>query len=239
VLIVNAAAPGDLAVLTHALARAEDQGRRYLFRTAAEFVPAYAGIGRRPLLETREMRSTHAHTGGLIVVGSYVGRTTGQLQELVTLHKEIIAVELNVSALVSPGTRVPEIRRAEKAVSAGLRRGRDVVLYTSRGLVTGTRPEEFGQIGQQVVAALIAVVYTLSVQPAWIIAKGGITSSDIATNALGIRRAVVLGQALPGVPVWAPGPESKWPQLPYIVFPGNVGAPDALADLALRLHTRT
>lgn len=236
VIIVNAAAPGDLAVVTQAIARAEEQGKRYLFRTAAEFVPAYTGITRRALLEVREMRTARTDTGGLIVAGSYVGRTTSQLQTLVARHPAIIAVELNVNALIAPGTRVAEIRRAEQAVSAALRRGRDVVLYTSRTLVTGTQPEDFGRIGQQVVAALIAVVYTLNVQPAWIIAKGGITSSDVATKALGIRRALVLGQALPGVPVWAPGPNTKWPELPYIVFPGNVGGPEALAELALRLQ---
>jgi uncharacterized protein YgbK (DUF1537 family) len=238
VVVVNAAAAGDIAVLTHALARAEDQGRRYLFRTAADFVPAYAGISRRPLLAGREMRSANPDAGGLIVAGSYVGRTTGQLEELRARHKAIVPVEINVNALMAPGTRVREIRRAEEAASASLREGKDVLLYTSRALVKGGSPEEFGRIGQQVMAALVAVVYTLSVRPAWIVAKGGITSSDVATKALGIRRAMVLGQALPGVPVWAPDAGSKWPQLPYIVFPGNVGGPDALAELVTRLHSR-
>lgn len=238
VVIVNAAAPGDLAVLTRALQPAEAQGRRYLFRTAADFVPAYAGIGRRPLLEAREMRAAGANTGGLIVAGSYVGRTTSQLETLIAHHPAIISVEFDVNALIAAATRTSEIRRAGQTVSAALRGGRDVVLYTSRALVTGASPEEFGRIGQQVTAALIAVVQGLDVQPSWLIAKGGITSSDVATKALGIQRAMVLGQALPGVPVWAPGPESKWPELPYIVFPGNVGGPDALADLAGRLHSR-
>jgi uncharacterized protein YgbK (DUF1537 family) len=237
IAIVNAAAPGDLAVLTRAIARAEDQGRRYLFRTAADFVPAYAGINRRPLLESREIRSAETDTGGLVVVGSYVDRTTRQLEELIARHDTIVAVEVNVSALLASDTLGREIRRAEQIVSASLREGRDVVLYTSRALVKGASAQEFGQIGRQVGGALIGVVAALNVQPSWMIAKGGITSSDLATKALGIRRATVLGQALPGVPVWAPGPESKW-QLPYIVFPGNVGEPDALAGLVLRLRTR-
>lgn len=236
VAIVNAAAPGDLAVLTHAIARAEDRGRRFLFRTAADFVPAYAGISRRPLLEAREMRSAGAGAGGLIVAGSYVGRTSSQLRELAARHPAMVSVEVDVTRLLDADRRESEVRRAGDAVAAALRGGRDVVLFTSRSLAAGATAEEFGRIGQRVMAALVEIVRTLQVRPSWIIAKGGITSSDLATRALGVRRALVLGQAMPGLPVWAPGPDSKWPQLPYIVFPGNVGGPDALAELVRRLH---
>jgi len=91
-------------------------------------------------------------------------------------------------------------------------------------------------IGRRVSDALIAIVQGLAVTPRYLIAKGGITSSDTATHGLGVRRAVVLGQAIPGVPVWQLGAESKYPGLGYVVFPGNVGADTALADLVARLH---
>lgn len=50
--------------------------------------------------------------------------------------------------------------------------------------------------------------------------QGGITSSDIATKALEAKRAKVMGQALAGVPLWQLGAESRFPGVPYIVFPG-------------------
>ena len=59
--------------------------------------------------------------------------------------------------------------------------------------------------------------------PSFILSKGGITSSDIAVKSLCIRRALVLGQIEKGVSVWEPDSKSKFPQTPYIVFPGNVG----------------
>jgi uncharacterized protein YgbK (DUF1537 family) len=68
-----------------------------------------------------------------------------------------------------------------------------------------------------------------------VLAKGGITSSDVATKGLSVKRAMVLGQLLPGVPVWKLGPESRYPDLIYVVFPGNVGGPDALAEAAEKL----
>ena len=76
--------------------------------------------------------------------------------------------------------------------------------------------------------ALVRLVSGLGVRPRFLVAKGGITSSDIGVLALGVRRATVLGQALPGVPVWQLGPESRFPGMAYVVFPGNVGDEDAL-----------
>ena len=68
------------------------------------------------------------------------------------------------------------------------------------------------------------------------VSKGGITSSVLATDALNVRRAQVLGQILPGVPVWQLGPEARYPGMPYVVFPGNVGGPDALLKAVAILH---
>jgi uncharacterized protein YgbK (DUF1537 family) len=82
---------------------------------------------------------------------------------------------------------------------------------------------------------LIEIVNTLEVQPRYFVAKGGITSSDIATGALNVRRALISGQVLPGVPVWQLGDESRYPGTSYIVFPGNVGGNDALAAIQKRL----
>jgi uncharacterized protein YgbK (DUF1537 family) len=59
------------------------------------------------------------------------------------------------------------------------------------------------------------------------VAKGGITSSDVVTGALGARSATVLGQLLPGVPVWRVG-GGRHPGIALVVFPGNVGDEDAL-----------
>ncbi|MCB0132090.1 MAG: hypothetical protein KDD78_14625, partial [Caldilineaceae bacterium] len=73
----------------------------------------------------------------------------------------------------------------------------------------------------------------------YLLAKGGITSSDLATAGLDIARGWVLGQILPGVPVWQAGPESRYPGLSYIVFPGNVGGPDALTAVCHTLADRT
>ena len=79
----------------------------------------------------------------------------------------------------------------------------------------------------------------LPVIPRYLVAKGGITSSDIGTKALQVKRAFVPGQILPGVPVWITGEESRFPGIPYIIFPGNVGTTDALFQVVEKLERET
>ena len=83
--------------------------------------------------------------------------------------------------------------------------------------------------------ALTSIVKDLSVRPGFLVAKGGITSSDVGIRALGVRRAWVLGQAAPGVPVWRTGEESKFPGLSYVIFPGNVGGVSTLREIVQTL----
>src|SRR4029434_302180 len=147
-------------------------------------------------------------------------------------------VEIDVNALLSDTQRLDTIARTAREVDTGLRDGQDMVLFTSRQLVTGADAISSLSLRQRVSEGVVAIVQVLSVWPRYILAKGGITSSDVATQGLGVRRALVLGQILPGVPVWQLGPETRHPGLGYIVFPGNVGGPQALAEVVLGLRSQ-
>ena len=84
-------------------------------------------------------------------------------------------------------------------------------------------------------AALVGVVRGLRRRPAWVVAMGGFTSSEVATDGLGIATARVLGQIRPGIPVWRAGRASRWPGLALVVFPGNVGDDDELRRVVATL----
>ena len=234
VCVVNALCERDLEVVTLALMNAEAAGRRFLYRTAASFVPLRAGIPEKPLLTKRDFgarEGTGGLRGGLVVIGSYVPKSSAQLVYL-TRHSDVATVELRVETLLNEETREAELERVQRALNDLLREG-DAVLYTSRGLVTKNNTgtgEESLDINRRVSASLVRVVKGLEGAPRFIIAKGGITSSDVATKALGVERAWVLGRLLPGVPVWQLGPETRLPGLPYVVFPGNVGGERALFE---------
>ena len=76
-----------------------------------------------------------------------------------------------------------------------------------------------------------ALVGRLSVTPAFVVAKGGITSSDVGTKALKVKRAEVMGQVKPGIRSGEQWPESRFPQTPYVIFPGNVGEKETLKEV--------
>ncbi len=234
-VVVNAVSDRDLEVVVMGLMGAEEMGKRYLCRTAASFAKVRAGISDSGLLKPERLLVRQDQGGGgLAVVGSYVPRTTRQLEALMALP-DWHALEVAIEPLLDPRERDGEIARVREAMNTRLARGENVVVCTSRGLVSGGAPAGSLGIGQSVSAALVEIVASLPSPPRFLIAKGGITSSDLATRALGVRRARVMGQIAPGVPVWELGAESRFPGLAYVVFPGNVGTDDTLAEIARSL----
>ncbi len=235
ICIVNAVSMQDMAVFVVGLLEARAMGRKYLHRTAASFIPVRAGIPSRSLL-TKEELNLPPEGGGLFVIGSYVPKTTAQVSYLLAAAG-VSAVEIEVQKLLTETERTAEIGRVIAESEAFLSKGDDVALYTSRRLITGDSAAKSLLIGQQVSAALVAIVRGISVRPRYLVAKGGITSSDVAVKGLGVKRAMVLGQILCGVPVWEMDEECRFPGLTYIVFPGNVGGPEAVANIqnSLRL----
>ena len=87
---------------------------------------------------------------------------------------------------------------------------------------TGNKEDEL-RLSVRISDAVQSLVGRLSVTPSFVIAKGGITSSDVGTKALAVKKANVLGQIRPGIPVWQTGDDSRFPRIPYVIFPGNVG----------------
>lgn len=233
--VVNAASYRDMEVFVLGLLTAEQRGLTYVYRTAASFVRVRAGIPPRPLLTRAELGVTGSN-GALFIVGSHVARTTQQVEQLFSVPA-MRRVEVHVPALLKRRHRLREIARAAEQCNEAISQGQDVVVYTSRELVNEDGAKSALSIGQEVSEGLVRIMRGITVRPRYTVAKGGITSSDIATRGLNIKRAMVEGQILPGVPVWRSGPESRFPRMPYIVFPGNVGEPESLLQIARKLGT--
>ncbi len=231
-VVVNAEGYRDLETFVSGLLRAERAGKHFLFRTAASFVRVRAGVAPRAPLPAEEIAGGGG--GGLIVVGSYVGKTTEQLR-LALGAPGVAPIEVDVDRFIEPESRRAEVARAAAAANATLAAGRHALVYTSRKQVSALGRAGDLDVARTVSSSLVEIVRGISVRPAFFIAKGGITSSDLAVHGVGVRRARILGQAAAGIPVWRLGDETTWPGVAYVVFPGNVGSPESLAALIASL----
>ncbi|SFS57638.1 four-carbon acid sugar kinase family protein [Paenibacillus sp. 453mf] len=230
-VVVNAVDDVDVKVFTIALIRAIRNGKNFMFRTAASFTKVIGGIGDKPLLSREELIPSPSNEGGLILVGSHVQKTTEQLEQLKTLT-DIAFIEFDVHLVTDDKAFAAETERVISAAEQAIASGKTSTVYTRRerlDLGEGMKYEELKQ-SVKISDAVTSIVQQLKVRPRYIVAKGGITSSDIGTKGLEVQRATVAGQIKPGVPVWITGEESRFPHIPYIIFPGNVGDKDTLKE---------
>lgn len=236
-IAADAVCETDVQLMAVVLMRLMKRGKRYLIRSAAAVPKVFGAVSDRPLLSREEMVDAENENGGLVVVGSHVKKTTDQLECLKGSEKPLVWIEFDVNGWQREGGLEAETKRTAALAKAAICEGKTAVVYTSRTLAAanGATSEELLAISVRISEAVTNVVSTLGVRPRFLIAKGGITSSDIGTRALGVRRAKVLGQAQPGIPVWKTGAESLFPGLSYIIFPGNVGGVGTLRTIVDQL----
>ncbi len=229
-VIVEATEYSDLETVAHGVLEAERAGSSFLFRTGPSFVRALLGLApKAPLRGGRLWPAGRPPGHGLVVVGSHVGQTTRQVAAL-TARGGVTGVELDVPALVRGDDVIaPAVRRVTSALGAS-----DVLLCTSRTVVPGREAAGSLAIAREVSAALATIVrQAMAAGPAWVVAKGGITSHDVAVSGLGIRRAEVAGQLFPGL-ISVFRPLDAAPAAigrPYVVFAGNVGDEGTLGQV--------
>lgn len=236
-VIVNAVDYVDVKVFAIAMIRAMKAGKTFMFRTAAAWTKVIGGVADKPLLTKSELVVPGNTNGGLIIIGSHVKKTTDQLMKLKELS-DVKFIEFNHMLVLEPEKLEEELCRVVREVETAIRSGQTVAVYTGRKRFDAGSEEESLRVSVKISEAITSIVSRLSIQPAFLIAKGGITSSDVGTKGLGVRRALVLGQVAPGIPVWQTGDESKFPGMSYIIFPGNVGAVTTLRDITAKLEEK-
>ena len=169
-----------------------------------------------------------------VIVGSHTQKTTHQLENLINGMK-IMPMEMDVAKILNDDEQEQEISRLTGRVNQIIQSGENVVVYSSRQLVAVEGKEANLKISQRVSSSLIKIVEMLENAPKFIVAKGGITASDVATKGLKIKKAMVLGQAAPAIPVWLTEEDAKFPNMPYIIFPGNVGGDLTLLEVVKKV----
>lgn len=230
-VVVNAVDYVDVKIVTIALIRAIKAGKHFLYRSAAALTKVLGGVSDKELLTRAELISEETNHGGLIIVGSHVKKTTEQLEELKTCNF-IEFVEFNCHLVLQPEQFQQEIDRVVATCEQLIGDGKTVAVYTRRERLDlgENKKEEELLLSVQISDAVTSIVQRIKTRPKYIVAKGGITSSDVGTKGLKVQRATVAGQIKPGIPVWITGAESKFPGIAYVIFPGNVGTKDTLRE---------
>jgi uncharacterized protein YgbK (DUF1537 family) len=230
---VDGETQADLNRFCSQLLEAADQGKRFLFRSAASLLTALAQLPPQPVAAETMAKYVRNGRAGVVIAGSHVKKTTQQLEALLAMPG-ITPIEVDVERIDSDRQTLLDgiIRQTSQAHAQDL----TSVVYTSRVEKTFADQATRLAFGERVSEFLMDVVRNLPPSLGFLISKGGITSNDVLSSGLALRAARVVGQILPGCSVVrCPEDHPRYPMLPVVIFPGNVGGEDALAEAYARL----
>ncbi|GAB4373728.1 MAG: four-carbon acid sugar kinase family protein [Elainellaceae cyanobacterium] len=234
---VDAETQADLNQFAADVLTAASQGKRFLFRSAASLLTALAALPPQPVPPEEMATYSRNRQPGAVIVGSHVKKTTEQLEALLRLPT-IAAIEVDVVHLLeeSEAQREELLHQTLERVHTAHKDGKTPVVYTSRQELTFDSIQTRLDFGAAVSKLLMEVVQGLPPTIGFLISKGGITSNDVLSTGLALQSARLLGQILPGVSVVrTPTDHPQFPDLPVVLFPGNVGDQGALAEVYQRL----
>ena len=208
-------------------------GKRFLFRSAASLITSLARLGSQPTPPEEMAQYKPSQEPGVFIVGSHVRKTTQQLERLLQEESGVTGIEVDVNRLRDAPTRRNDLlREILQLVDRAFANGRTPVVYTSREELSFTNVQERLDFGSMVSALLMDVVKGLPQQIGFLVSKGGITSNDVLSEGLNLTTARLLGQIIPGCSiVRTPADHPNFPNLPVVLFPGNVGEVDSLVEV--------
>ncbi|MBD2186172.1 four-carbon acid sugar kinase family protein [Planktothrix sp. FACHB-1355] len=238
--VVDGETQADLNRFAADILTAASQGKRFLFRSAASILTALAALPPQPIAAEDMAKYVREGKPGAVIVGSHVKKTTEQLERLLQ-EEGIVGIEVDVSHLLDEEEvqRTALLDKTLKTLQDIHADGKTPVVYTSRQELTFNDTQTRLQFGVAVSTLLMDIVRGLPDDIGFLISKGGITSNDVLSTGLALTSARLLGQILAGCSmVRTPTDHPQFPNLPVVLFPGNVGDADALATIYRRLSAK-
>ena len=197
-----------------------------VIRSSSSLPKAIANCPDIPLLDKNILSSSTSHHPPLFIVGSHVKKTTRQLECLLA-ESATCGIELDVQRILDDSESL--MQETLTVIQQVADEHLAPVVYTSRQEIRCDDTNQRQHLGQQVSDFLVDIVRRLPYTPAYLVAKGGITSHDILTHGLHIKSARVLGQVVTSVPCVMTA------NFPYVIFPGNVGDEKSLSEVYLKM----
>ncbi|AFY75606.1 hypothetical protein Ple7327_0122 [Pleurocapsa sp. PCC 7327] len=235
--VVDGETQADLDRFATDILAAAASGKRFLFRSAASILTSLAQLGKQPIAPEDMAKYKPTAKPGAVIVGSHVKKTTQQLEQLLK-EPTTVGIEVDVTQLRNdPSQRETLLTQTLQRVKEVHRAGKTPVVYTSRQELAFETVQERLDFGIVVSSLLMGVVQGLPSDIGFLISKGGITSNDVLSKGLNLTAARLLGQILPGCSmIRTPAGHPLFPDLPVVLFPGNVGDAQGLVTVYRRLN---
>ncbi|MFN6500632.1 MAG: four-carbon acid sugar kinase family protein [Nostoc sp. DedQUE01] len=235
--VVDGETQADLNRFAVDILTAASQGKRFLFRSAASILTALAALPPQPIAAENMAQYVRQGKPGAVIVGSHVKKTTQQLEALLQVEGTV-GIEVDVARLLDNqiNQSAALLREVQESARVVHEAGKTPVVYTSRQELSFKDVKTRLDFGARVSGLLMDIVRSLPSDIGFLISKGGITSNDVLSTGLALTSARLLGQILPGCSmVLTPSNHPQFPDLPVVLFPGNVGDADALGTIYQRL----
>jgi uncharacterized protein YgbK (DUF1537 family) len=233
--VVDGESQDDYRTFADAVLKAAAAGKRLLFRSAASLLTALARLPPQPVAAEAFASLVRDQQPGAVIVGSHVAKTTAQLTQLLK-QRGVVGLPLDVARL--PAERAARVASLTASIAHAHAQDLTPVVFTSRSERQFASTAERLKFGEAVSGTLMDVVRQLPPTLGFLVSKGGITSNDVLSSGLALTASRVLGQILPGVTVVQTPANHRLPRMPVVIFPGNVGGDDALAEVYRRLSVR-
>ncbi|WP_107668504.1 four-carbon acid sugar kinase family protein [Cyanothece sp. BG0011] len=234
--VVDGEKQEDLDQFAQDLLTAAASGKRFLFRSAASILTSLAQLGKQPIPAEKMAEYKPTDKPGVVLVGSHVKKTTQQLQDLLT-QSDVVGIEVDVKQLRDHPDKKDELLNSIlEQVKSVFAENQTPVVYTSREELTFETVQKRLDFGVAVSSLLMEVVQGLPRDISFLISKGGITSNDVLSTGLKLQAVRLLGQVLAGCSmVRTEKDHPLFPNLPVVLFPGNVGNIQGLSTVYSRL----
>lgn len=239
--VVDGESQADLDSFAKHILDVVSQGKKFLFRSGASILTSLADLGPQPIAADEMAKYVRDGKPGAVIVGSHVKKTTDQLERLLE-EPNTVSIEIDVSHLLedSPEYRTQILNEILEKVRAAHADGKTPVIYTTRKELQFENVESRLKFGAAVSALLMDVVRGMPADIGFLISKGGITSNDVLSTALSLKSVRQIGQIIAGCSVVKMEADHPlFPNLPVVLFPGNVGDSNALATVYKRLSKQS
>ena len=234
-VVLSGTTQNDFDQLVQPLKEATNQGKKFLFRSAASLLTSFANLGAQPVPAEKVASYRQSTKPGIIFAGSYVQNTTDQLTELLSLEN-VRGIEIDLDACQIPSRRREQVNAIAQQINILFSKKITPVVFTPRGFQEQSNRQKQIQFGNNINQFFSELAAQLPPDLGYIISKGGNTTNQLLNKGLNLNKAFLLGQILPGCCLVKAPMHHRFPALPIVLFPGNVGDRHSLITAFQRLE---